>query len=62
MAQGASAGPAPLIGAGLSVAALTNACAMGLLLAKLPHNRGARCDLDSIVGQLRDASSTGSRP
>jgi rhodanese-related sulfurtransferase len=29
------------IGLGLTVAALTNTCAMGALLAKLPYNRGA---------------------
>jgi len=51
---------AALMGAGLTVAALTNTCAMGMLLAKLPYNRGtASCDLTTIVGQLRD---TGSRP
>jgi len=50
------------IGAGLTVAALTDTCAMGMLLAKLPYNRGTRCDLDTIVGQLRDAASAGSRP
>ena len=51
---------ATLMGAGLTVAALTNTCAMGMLLAKLPYNRGtASCDLTTIVGQLRD---TGSRP
>lgn len=32
---------AGLIGAGLTVAALTNTCAMGLLLARLPYNRPA---------------------
>jgi rhodanese-related sulfurtransferase len=47
---------AALVGAGLAVAALTNTCAMGMLLAKLPYNRGAGCDLDTILGQLRDAS------
>jgi rhodanese-related sulfurtransferase len=51
---------AALMGAGLTAAALTNTCAMGMLLAKLPYNRGtAGCDLTTIVGQLRD---TGSRP
>ena len=51
---------AALMGAGLTVAALTNTCAMGMLLAKLPYNRGTTsCDLTTIVGQLRD---TGSRP
>ncbi len=44
---------AAVLGAGLAVAALTNTCAMGMLLAKLPYNRGtAGCDLDTIVGQL----------
>jgi rhodanese-related sulfurtransferase len=43
------------IGAGLSFAALTNTCAMGMLLARLPYNRGATCDLRTIVGQLVDA-------
>ncbi|SBT39292.1 rhodanese-like domain-containing protein [Micromonospora auratinigra] len=44
---------AAFIGAGLTFAALTNTCAMGMLLGKLPYNRGASCDLDTIVGQLR---------
>ncbi|WP_020133862.1 rhodanese-like domain-containing protein [Streptomyces sp. 351MFTsu5.1] len=41
------------VGAGLTVAALTNTCAMGMLLAKLPYNRGPRTDLDSVVTALR---------
>lgn len=41
------------VGAGLTVAALTNTCAMGMLLAKLPYNRGPRTDLDSVVAALR---------
>jgi rhodanese-related sulfurtransferase len=48
---------AALVGAGLTLAALTNTCAMGMLLAKLPYNRGASCDLDTIVGQLRDTTA-----
>lgn len=40
------------IGAGLTTAALTNTCAMGMMLAKLPYNRGASCDADSVVAQL----------
>ncbi|MEU1811945.1 rhodanese-like domain-containing protein [Micromonospora aurantiaca (nom. illeg.)] len=47
---------AAFIGAGLTFAALTNTCAMGMLLGKLPYNRGASCDLDTIVGQLRDGN------
>ncbi|WP_341721450.1 rhodanese-like domain-containing protein [Micromonospora sp. FIMYZ51] len=44
---------AAFIGAGLTFAALTNTCAMGMLLSRLPYNRGTSCDLDSVVGQLR---------
>ncbi len=38
--------------AGLTFAALTNTCAMGTLLSKLPYNRGATCDPQRIVDQL----------
>ena len=41
--------------AGLTFAAVTNTCAMGMLLAKLPYNRGASCDLRTVVAQLVDA-------
>jgi rhodanese-related sulfurtransferase len=44
---------AGFIGAGLTFAALTNTCAMGMLLSTLPYNRGASCDLDTVVGELR---------
>lgn len=41
------------IGAGLTVAALTNTCAMGMLLARLPYNRRVvTCDAVTIVDQL----------
>jgi rhodanese-related sulfurtransferase len=43
---------AAFIGAGLTFAALTNTCAMGMLLAKLPYNRGPRTDLDQVVAAL----------
>lgn len=52
---------AGFIGAGLTFAAVTNTCAMGMLLGKLPYNRGASCDLDTIVGQLREGPTAGSR-
>jgi rhodanese-related sulfurtransferase len=42
------------IGTGLTVAALTNTCAMGMLLARLPYNRGATCDPGTIIAQLVD--------
>ena len=45
------------VGAGLALAALTNSCVMGSLLSRLPYNRGATCDLDTIVGQLTAESA-----
>jgi rhodanese-related sulfurtransferase len=44
------------IGGGLAFAALTNTCAMGMLLARLPYNRGDTCDLQAVVAQLVDSS------
>ncbi|KOX02757.1 rhodanese-like domain-containing protein [Micromonospora profundi] len=43
---------AAFIGAGLTVAALTNTCAMGMMLAKLPYNRGPRTTVDQVVRAL----------
>jgi rhodanese-related sulfurtransferase len=43
---------AAAIGAGLTFASLTNTCAMGMALSKLPYNRGATCDAQSVVAQL----------
>ena len=40
------------IGGGLTVAALTNTCAMGTMLSRLPYNRAARCDLQDVVAEL----------
>jgi rhodanese-related sulfurtransferase len=45
------------VGGGLSVAALTNTCAMGMALSKLPYNRGATCDAQTVVCQLVDSSA-----
>jgi rhodanese-related sulfurtransferase len=53
---------AAAMGAGLTVAAVTNVCAMGMLLSRLPYNRDASRDLDTIVGQLRDSAPPGGRP
>ena len=45
------------IGAGLTFAALSNTCAMGMLLAKMPWNRrGDACDMDGVVKALAAAS------
>jgi rhodanese-related sulfurtransferase len=45
------------IGAGLTVAALTDTCALGALLARMPHNRGTSCDIDSVVAELTHGRS-----
>ena len=44
------------VGAGLMFAALTNTCAMGNMLSKLPYNRGASCDISRNVAQLTKAA------
>ncbi|MET9657602.1 rhodanese-like domain-containing protein [Streptomyces sp. NPDC006510] len=41
------------IGAGLTYAALSNSCAMGVLLSKLPYNRGPRPDIRTVIADLR---------
>lgn len=44
------------IGGGLTVAAVTNTCAMGMLLARLPYNRaGTTFDAANITGRLLKA-------
>ncbi|WP_433393256.1 rhodanese-like domain-containing protein [Micromonospora sp. KLBMP9576] len=45
---------AGVIGAGLTVAAVTNTCAMGMLLGRLPYNRGPGGELDTVVRRLAD--------
>lgn len=46
------------IGAGLTTAALTNTCAMGMLLSKMPWNRcGDSCDIDEVVRALAEAGA-----
>jgi rhodanese-related sulfurtransferase len=41
------------IGAGLAFAALTNSCLLGMLLARLPYNRGSGGDVDAAIARLR---------
>lgn len=45
---------AAAMGGGLAVAAITNACAMGMLLSRLPYNRGRACDSQTVIAQLVD--------
>lgn len=40
------------IGFGLTFAALSNTCMMGMLLMKLPYNRGPGCDIDEAIAKL----------
>lgn len=47
---------AGFIGAGLTFAAFTNTCAMGMLLSRLPYNQAAGCDVDSAISRLRAAA------
>jgi rhodanese-related sulfurtransferase len=44
---------AAFIGAGLAVAALTDTCVMGMLLARLPYNRGPGVDVEAAIARLR---------
>jgi rhodanese-related sulfurtransferase len=46
------------VGSGLVFAGVTDTCAMGMLLARLPYNRAAACDVDAMVRAL----ATGSAP
>ncbi|WCO68777.1 DUF2892 domain-containing protein [Iamia majanohamensis] len=41
------------VGAGLTFAAVSDTCAMGSLLSRLPYNRTApSCDVDRVVAEL----------
>lgn len=46
------------VGSGLVFAGVTDTCAMGMLLAKLPHNRPASCNVPAVVRAL----TTGAAP
>lgn len=47
------------VGAGLVIAALTNTCAMGMLLSRLPFNRAPACDAGDLVGRLTQGGRPG---
>jgi rhodanese-related sulfurtransferase len=40
------------VGSGLVVAGATDTCLMGMLIARLPHNRPASCDVSAMVQAL----------
>ena len=48
---------AAAIGAGLSYAAISNTCAMGTALSKLPYNRGADTDAETVLSRLAKRAS-----
>jgi len=48
---------AAAIGAGLTYAAVSNTCAMATALSKLPYNRGAAADAETLVAHLESAPS-----
>ena len=48
---------AGFIGGGLTFSAVTNTCGMAMVLAKLPYNRGASCDMGAILDELTTAEA-----
>lgn len=50
-------GLAAAIGGGLLVSALTNSCTMARFLGKLPYNRGATCDVPTVLASIRTSTS-----
>jgi rhodanese-related sulfurtransferase len=48
---------AAAIGGGLTYAAVSNTCAMGTALSKLPYNRGATTDAETVLSRLAKRSS-----
>jgi hypothetical protein len=47
---------AAAIGGGLTFAAVTNTCAMATALSKLPYNRGATTDAETVLAHLGEPS------
>ncbi|MEU6795552.1 rhodanese-like domain-containing protein [Nonomuraea wenchangensis] len=50
---------AGFVGAGLTFAALTDTCAMGLLLSRLPYNRAGGVDVEAALTRLRGSRASG---
>jgi rhodanese-related sulfurtransferase len=46
-----------VVGAGLAIAGATDSCLLGLLLARLPFNRRASCDVPTMVRALTTGAS-----
>jgi rhodanese-related sulfurtransferase len=45
------------VGSGLVFAGVTDTCMMGMLLARLPYNRTASCDVQTMVRALRTGAA-----
>ena len=41
------------VAAGLTFSAVSNTCAMGNALGKLPYNKGRGCDIDAVLTKMR---------
>ena len=41
------------VAGGLVFSAVSNTCAMANVLGKLPYNRGASCDIDAVLDEIR---------
>jgi rhodanese-related sulfurtransferase len=52
---------AAFVGGGLTFAGITDTCGMAMLLARLPYNRAASCDVGAVVRALSEnrAAATG---
>lgn len=46
------------VGGGLTFSALSNTCAMGTALSKLPYNQTDNCDIDGVLADLRSEAPT----
>ena len=44
------------VGGGLFFSAVTNTCAMGSVLAKLPYNQTDQCDIESVLEEMRQTA------
>ena len=47
------------IGSGLAISGITDSCLLAMLLARLPHNRPASCDVPAMVRALTSPASPG---
>lgn len=46
------------VATGLTFSALSNTCAMGNVLGRLPYNRGRGCDVDAVLREMREPKAS----